>query len=142
MHCMLDRSGIVGLSAVLTLPAGEWQRRQAAQMVLTLADMDGNETFDASALGTAKRCCLPHAAYRPAFMHNVIHILRRSEHLAALHRYCRSGSLATALITLQAQSTFLMTCTQMCACRLEESAGWRALRAGGGGERWRTTTWS
>ncbi len=25
-----------------------------AQMVLTLADMDGNETFDASALGTAE----------------------------------------------------------------------------------------
>lgn len=29
-----------------------------AQMVLTLADMDGNETFDASALGTAEEVCV------------------------------------------------------------------------------------
>ena len=48
-------------------PCGRACRRVAkatgAQMVLTLADMDGNETFDASALGSAEEVLLSLIAF-------------------------------------------------------------------------------
>ena len=63
-------------------------------MVLTLADMDGQETFEASALGTAAEvlpcsiCCVP-----ACFAHITSPISGGGGggHLAVVHRFCRSG---------------------------------------------------